>query len=51
VGIADRALTLHGASGYSRALPLERRSRDVRAFQIHWGNNDVLRENLRRAFA
>lgn len=40
--VIDRCLRLHGAAGYSQALPLERYSRDVRAFAIHWGNNDVL---------
>ncbi len=40
--IVDQCLGLHGAMGYSQALPLERYLRDVRAFQIHWGNNEVL---------
>lgn len=40
--VVDKCLGLHGAVGYSQALPLERMHRDVRAFAIHWGNNDVL---------
>ncbi len=40
--VVDECLALHGAVGYSRALPLERHARDVKAFGIHWGNNDVL---------
>lgn len=40
--VVEHGLALHGALGYSRALPLERHSRDVRAFGIHWGHNDVL---------
>lgn len=41
VRIVDHCLALHGAIGYSQALPLERHCRDIRAFGIHWGNNDV----------
>ena len=40
--IVDRCLKLHGAIGYSCELPLERYHRDVQAFAIHWGNNDIL---------
>lgn len=39
--IVSTCLGQHGAIGYSQALPLERMLRDVRAFAIHWGNNDV----------
>lgn len=49
VRVVDRCMTLHGVAGYSRALPMERRVRDVRAFAIHWGNNEVLRDNIRKA--
>ena len=49
VRVVDRCLALHGAAGYSRALPVERRVRDVRAFTIHWGNNEVLRDTIRKA--
>lgn len=48
VHIVDRCMALHGAAGYSRALPAERRVRDVRAFTIHWGNNEVLRDGVRK---
>lgn len=44
--VIDRCLLLHGNAGYSRAMPLERRARDIRAFAIHYGNNDVVRGNL-----
>lgn len=46
--IVDACLGLHGAIGYSQALPLERCYRDLRAFRIHWGNNDVLRDRIGR---
>ena len=44
--VVDRCLGLHGAAGYSKALPLERLYRDARGLCIHWGNNDVLRDAL-----
>ncbi len=44
--VIDRCLLLHGNAGYSRAMPFERRARDIRALAIHYGNNDVLRGNL-----
>lgn len=40
--ITRRCLQLHGAVGYSTALPLERHVRDVLPFAIHWGNNESL---------
>jgi 3-sulfinopropanoyl-CoA desulfinase len=43
VGIANDALQLHGARGYSRDLPLERMARDVRMFTIGGGTAQVLR--------
>ncbi|MFA7578874.1 acyl-CoA dehydrogenase family protein [Castellaniella sp.] len=44
--VADACLAAHGAIGYSRALPLERHVRDLRAFGIHWGNNEVLMDTI-----
>ncbi len=49
VHVTDRSTALYGAAGYSREFPAERRLRDVRAFTIHWGNNEVLRDTLARA--
>jgi alkylation response protein AidB-like acyl-CoA dehydrogenase len=46
--VIDRCLGLHGSAGYSRELPLDRMLRDARALSIHWGNNDVLRDTLRK---
>lgn len=48
VAVVDRCTTLFGAAGYTRALPAERRLRDVRAFTLHWGNNEVFRTMLRK---
>ena len=47
--IVDRCLKLHGAIGYSCELPLERYHRDVQAFAIHWGNNDILMDMAGKA--
>lgn len=44
--VIDRCLMLHGNAGYSRAMPFERRARDVRALAIHYGNNDSMRGNI-----
>lgn len=49
VRIVDRCMALQGAAGYSCALTVERQVRDVRAFTIHWGNNEVLRDTLSKA--
>lgn len=49
VRIVDRCMALHGAAGYSREFAIERHARDVRAFTIHWGNNEVLRDTLAKA--
>ncbi len=49
VRVADDCMALHGAAGYSQSLPLERQCRDVRAFGIHWGNNDVLMDMAGKA--
>lgn len=48
VRVVDRCMALHGAAGYSSELPAERRVRDARAFTIHWGNNEVLRDTIRK---
>lgn len=47
--VVDQCARLHGAIGYSQELPLERQLRDVRAFAIHWGNNDVLMDMVGKA--
>ncbi len=47
--VIDACITLNGAAGYSAALPIERRARDVRALAIHYGTNDQLRLIAARA--
>jgi butyryl-CoA dehydrogenase len=42
------ALQIHGASGYSKNLPLERYVRDAKLTQIYEGTNQILREVISR---
>ena len=42
------ALQVHGASGYSRDLPLERYVRDAKLTQIYEGTNQIQREVIAR---
>ena len=42
------ALQIHGASGYSKDLPLERYVRDAKLTQIYEGTNQIQREVLAR---
>lgn len=43
VAVANNALQIHGAPGYSRKLPLERMVRDARMFTIGGGTAQLLR--------
>jgi alkylation response protein AidB-like acyl-CoA dehydrogenase len=46
--VTVEALQIHGASGYSRGLPLERYVRDAKLTQIYEGTNQIQREVLAR---
>jgi len=39
--IADRAVQIHGGSGYIRGMPVERLYRDVRLFRIYEGTSQI----------
>jgi acyl-CoA dehydrogenase len=39
--IADRAVQIHGGSGYMRGVPVERLYRDVRLFRIYEGTSQI----------
>jgi acyl-CoA dehydrogenase len=39
--IADRAVQVHGGSGYIRGIPVERLYRDVRLFRIYEGTSQI----------
>ena len=39
--IADRAVQIHGGSGYIRGIPVERLYRDVRLFRIYEGTRQI----------
>ncbi len=44
--VVNRAMQIHGGYGYSSELPLERMLRDVRAFQLGGGTNEILRNRI-----
>jgi alkylation response protein AidB-like acyl-CoA dehydrogenase len=46
--VTVEALQIHGASGYSKDLPLERFVRDAKLTQIYEGTNQIQREVLAR---
>ena len=41
--VVDRVLQLHGGSGYSREVAVERHYRDVRVTRIYEGANEIQR--------
>ncbi len=46
IKVTNDALQIHGASGYSRNLPLERIARDARMFTIGGGTAQILRTQV-----
>ncbi|WP_108482783.1 3-sulfinopropanoyl-CoA desulfinase [Oceaniglobus ichthyenteri] len=46
IKVANDALQIHGAMGYSRNLPMERMARDVRMFTIAGGTAQMLRNQV-----
>jgi len=46
IKVTTDALQIHGASGYSRRLPLERMARDARMFTIGGGTAQILRNQV-----
>lgn len=46
IKVTNDALQIHGASGYSRNLPLERMARDARMFTIGGGTAQILRTQV-----
>jgi acyl-CoA dehydrogenase len=41
--VADRAVQIHGGSGYMRGIPVERFYRDARLFRIYEGTSEIQR--------
>ena len=44
--VVNKAMQIHGGYGYSTEFPLERMLRDVRAFQLGGGTNEILRNRI-----
>lgn len=47
--VADRAVQVHGGSGYCRDLPIERIYRDARIFRIYDGTSEIHRSVIARS--
>lgn len=47
--VTDKALQLHGSTGYSKDLPLERHYRDARGLTLHFYPTELLKETLGKA--
>lgn len=47
--IADRAVQVHGGSGYMRGVPVERFYRDVRLFRLYEGTSQIMQIIIARA--
>ena len=39
--MADRAVQIHGGSGYLRGIPVERLCRDARLFRLYEGTSQI----------
>ncbi len=39
--MADRAVQIHGGSGYLRGIPVERLYRDARLFRLYEGTSQI----------
>jgi acyl-CoA dehydrogenase len=46
VDVANKALEVHGGTGYSRELSLERYYRDARGLTLHFSTSEKLKELL-----
>jgi butyryl-CoA dehydrogenase len=44
IDVANKALQVHGGTGYSRELPLERHYRDARGLTLHFSTSEKLKE-------
>lgn len=47
--VTDKALQMHGGTGYTKELPLERYYRDVRGLTLHFTPTEPLKETLGKA--
>ena len=49
VDVCNRALQVHGGTGYTKEMPLERYYRDARGLTLHFSPSEMLRETIGRA--
>ena len=46
--VADRVMQIHGGTGYTREMPIERVMRDVRVYRIYEGTDEIQRRSIAR---
>ena len=46
--VADRVLQIHGGTGYTKEMPIERVMRDVRVYRIYEGTDEIQRRSIAR---
>src|SRR6266576_7017551 len=46
--VAARVLQIHGGTGYTKELPIERVMRDVRVYRIYEGTDEIQRRSIAR---
>src|SRR5712692_772909 len=46
--VADRAMQILGGAGYTKAMPIERVLRDVRAYRIYEGTDEIQKRTIAR---
>jgi acyl-CoA dehydrogenase len=46
--VADRVMQIHGGTGYTKEMPIERVLRDVRVYRIYEGTDEIQRRSIAR---
>lgn len=46
--VADRVMQIHGGTGYTKEMPIERVMRDVRVYRIYEGTDEIQRRSIAR---
>ena len=46
--VVDRVMQIHGGTGYTKELPIERVMRDVRVYRIYEGTDEIQRRSIAR---
>ncbi|TMD38942.1 MAG: acyl-CoA dehydrogenase [Chloroflexi bacterium] len=46
--VSDRVMQIHGGTGYTKEMPIERVMRDVRVYRIYEGTDEIQRRSIAR---